>query len=52
MKRIMVTGALGQIGSDLVAKLRQIYGEKPFLQRTFAKSTMKRSYRDRSKHWT
>lgn len=26
MKRILVTGALGQIGSELVAKLRQIYG--------------------------
>ncbi|MET3545941.1 nucleoside-diphosphate-sugar epimerase [Paenibacillus favisporus] len=26
MKRILVTGALGQIGSELVAKLREIYG--------------------------
>ncbi|KGR85778.1 L-threonine 3-dehydrogenase [Lysinibacillus odysseyi] len=26
MKRIMVTGALGQIGSELVVKLREIYG--------------------------
>lgn len=26
MKKILVTGALGQIGSELVAKLRQIYG--------------------------
>ncbi|MEC0239008.1 L-threonine 3-dehydrogenase [Paenibacillus dokdonensis] len=26
MKRILVTGALGQIGSELVAKLRHIYG--------------------------
>ncbi|MGM1049860.1 Nucleoside-diphosphate-sugar epimerase [Paenibacillus uliginis N3/975] len=31
MKRIMVTGALGQIGCDLVAKLRQIYGEEAVL---------------------
>lgn len=31
MKRIMVTGALGQIGSDLVTKLRQIYGEEAVL---------------------
>lgn len=31
MKRIMVTGALGQIGSDLVAKLRQVYGEEAVL---------------------
>ncbi|GAB6926474.1 L-threonine 3-dehydrogenase [Paenibacillus sp. JCM 10914] len=31
MKRIMVTGALGQIGSDLVAALRQIYGEEAVL---------------------
>lgn len=27
MKRILVTGALGQIGSELVGKLRDIYGE-------------------------
>ncbi|SOB89485.1 L-threonine 3-dehydrogenase [Ureibacillus xyleni] len=27
MKKIMVTGALGQIGSELVVKLRDIYGE-------------------------
>ncbi|WP_432665729.1 L-threonine 3-dehydrogenase [Wukongibacter baidiensis] len=27
MKRILVTGALGQIGSELVLKLREIYGE-------------------------
>jgi nucleoside-diphosphate-sugar epimerase len=26
MKRILVTGALGQIGTELVAKLREIYG--------------------------
>ena len=26
MKKIMVTGALGQIGSELIMKLRQIYG--------------------------
>jgi nucleoside-diphosphate-sugar epimerase len=26
LKKIMVTGALGQIGSELVAKLREIYG--------------------------
>lgn len=26
MKRIMITGALGQIGSELTAKLREIYG--------------------------
>ncbi|GAA4708300.1 L-threonine 3-dehydrogenase [Brevibacillus fulvus] len=26
MKRIMVTGALGQIGSELVTKLRELYG--------------------------
>lgn len=31
MKRIMVTGALGQIGCDLVAKLRKIYGEEAVL---------------------
>ncbi len=31
MKRIIVTGALGQIGSDLVAKLRQVYGEEAVL---------------------
>ncbi|MGG4044083.1 L-threonine 3-dehydrogenase [Paenibacillus favisporus] len=28
MKRILVTGALGQIGSELVAKLREIYGNE------------------------
>ncbi|SKC75862.1 L-threonine 3-dehydrogenase [Maledivibacter halophilus] len=28
MKKILVTGALGQIGSELVLKLRDIYGEK------------------------
>lgn len=27
MKRILVTGALGQIGSELVMKLREIYGD-------------------------
>ncbi|MBH8602355.1 L-threonine 3-dehydrogenase [Thermoactinomyces sp. CICC 23799] len=28
MKKILVTGALGQIGSELVMKLREIYGEQ------------------------
>lgn len=27
MKKILVTGALGQIGSELVGKLREVYGE-------------------------
>ncbi|WP_134701680.1 L-threonine 3-dehydrogenase [Ammoniphilus sp. YIM 78166] len=27
MKKILVTGALGQIGSELVVKLREVYGE-------------------------
>jgi len=31
MKKIMVTGALGQIGSELVEKLRSIYGEDNIL---------------------
>lgn len=31
MKKILVTGALGQIGSELVAKLRDIYGEENVL---------------------
>lgn len=31
MKRILVTGALGQIGSELVVKLREIYGESAVL---------------------
>lgn len=31
MKRILVTGALGQIGSELVVRLRQIYGEDSVL---------------------
>ncbi len=31
MKRIMVTGALGQIGSELVGKLREIYGAENVL---------------------
>ncbi|WP_211749403.1 NAD-dependent epimerase/dehydratase family protein [Paenibacillus sp. Marseille-Q4541] len=31
MKRIVVTGALGQIGSDLVFQLRQLYGEDAVL---------------------
>ena len=26
MKRILITGALGQIGSELTLKLREIYG--------------------------
>ena len=26
MKKIMVTGALGQIGSELVMRMREIYG--------------------------
>jgi len=26
MKKILVTGALGQIGTELVLKLREIYG--------------------------
>lgn len=28
MKRILVTGACGQIGSEMVMKLREVYGEK------------------------
>ncbi len=28
MKKILVTGALGQIGSELVVKLREVYGER------------------------
>ncbi|MEO4053992.1 L-threonine 3-dehydrogenase [Solibacillus sp. CAU 1738] len=31
MKKIMVTGALGQIGSELVVKLREIYGHDAVL---------------------
>jgi nucleoside-diphosphate-sugar epimerase len=31
MKRIIITGALGQIGSELVIRLRQIYGEDSVL---------------------
>lgn len=31
MKRILVTGALGQIGSELVVKLRKLYGEENVL---------------------
>jgi nucleoside-diphosphate-sugar epimerase len=31
MKRIMVTGALGQIGSELVVRLRQLCGENAVL---------------------
>ncbi len=31
MKRILVTGALGQIGSELVPELRRIYGEESVL---------------------
>lgn len=31
MKKIMVTGALGQIGSELVVKLREIYGQDAVL---------------------
>ncbi|WP_339252061.1 L-threonine 3-dehydrogenase [Sporosarcina sp. FSL W8-0480] len=31
MKKIMVTGALGQIGSELIAKLQQEYGENNVL---------------------
>ncbi len=31
MKKIIVTGALGQIGSELVEKLRSIYGEDNIL---------------------
>lgn len=26
MKKILVTGALGQIGSELIMKLREVYG--------------------------
>ena len=28
MKKILVTGALGQIGSELVMKMREIYGNE------------------------
>ncbi|MFB0828109.1 L-threonine 3-dehydrogenase [Brevibacillus laterosporus] len=31
MKRIMVTGALGQIGSELVTKLRSVYGTESII---------------------
>ena len=31
MKKIMVTGALGQIGSELIAKLQKEYGEENVL---------------------
>ncbi|MBM4763428.1 NAD-dependent epimerase/dehydratase family protein [Bacillus sp. B15-48] len=31
MKRIMITGALGQIGSELTVKLRKLYGEENVL---------------------
>lgn len=31
MKRIMITGALGQIGTELVARCREIYGNENVL---------------------
>ena len=31
MKRIMITGALGQIGSELTVRLRDIYGTENIL---------------------
>ncbi|MCP1143539.1 L-threonine 3-dehydrogenase [Lysinibacillus endophyticus] len=39
MKKIMVTGALGQIGSELVVKLRDIYGEDNVLSTDIRKDT-------------
>ncbi|GLC88000.1 L-threonine 3-dehydrogenase [Lysinibacillus piscis] len=38
MKKIMVTGALGQIGSELVEKLRSVYGEDNILATDIRKS--------------
>ena len=37
MKKILVTGALGQIGSELVMKLREVYGNEMLLQQIFVK---------------
>ena len=31
MKRVLITGALGQIGTELTVKLREIYGEENVL---------------------
>lgn len=39
MKRIIVTGALGQIGSELIAKLRETYGTDNILATDIREST-------------
>ncbi|RUL53096.1 MULTISPECIES: L-threonine 3-dehydrogenase [Lysinibacillus] len=39
MKKIIVTGALGQIGSELIVKLRDMYGEENVLSTDIRKDT-------------
>ncbi|CAM5183823.1 Putative epimerase/dehydratase OS=Lysinibacillus sphaericus OX=1421 GN=LYSIN_02994 PE=3 SV=1 [Lysinibacillus sphaericus] len=49
MEKIMVTGALGQIGSELVEKLRSIYGEDNVLATDIRKLEHTKGH---SKCWT
>ena len=48
MKKIMVTGALGQIGSELITKLRKEYGAENVLatdiRNSFTRSNRKWSF--------
>lgn len=49
MKKIMITGALGQIGTELTLKLREIYGVDNVLatdlRRPEAKQSIRRTFR-------
>ena len=62
MTKILVTGALGQIGSELTAALKKIYGEKTDQRREIENALDKQGRQSRARtdssvahrqpHWT